>query len=88
MIYDYVCPECSRKTERVCTVEERVTPFRCVNCSTEMVRVPSFGGGLQTEHPAWLDDNVRGAIQDPSQPKITTRTEHDSYCKKQGIAHL
>lgn len=88
MIYVYECPECGRSAERICSVDERETPFYCIECDMEMTRVPSFGGGLKTEHPAWLDHHVRGAIQNPSDAPITTRKEHDTYCKEKGIAHL
>ena len=88
MIYVYECPTCSRSAERICTVDERNEPFHCVECADLMARVPSFGGGLKTEHPVWLDHHVRGSIQDPGDVPITTRKEHDIYCKEKGIVQL
>jgi len=88
MIYEYKCSFCERRTERVCKVNERNDFFHCTECHAVMERVPSFGGGLRTEHPSWLDHHVQGAIADPKAPKLTTRTEHDNYCRERGIAHL
>lgn len=87
MIYEYKCTFCNSTTERVCKVDERNDFFHCTECQAVMERVPSFGGGLKTEHPAWLTHHTNGAISDGS-VNITTRTEHDNYCKERGIAHL
>jgi len=89
MIYEYKCSYCERRTERVCKMDERNHPFHCLECYNEMTRIPSFGGGLKTEHPVWLDQHVRGAIQDPGDKRpITTRKEHDQYCEDRGFVHL
>ena len=88
MIYDYKCFSCDRTTERVCKVDERDDLFFCPECHTVLERIPSFCGSLVTEHPAWLGQGVNDALCDPSAPKLTTRTEHDNYCKERGIAHL
>ena len=89
MIYEYKCSTCGRNDERICKIDERDDSFLCRNCDELMERVPAFGGSLICEHPAWLDHHVQGALQDPSdRRRITTRSEHDRYCKERGIAHL
>ena len=88
MIYEYHCEKCGITVEKVRKVEQRNDPAYCTDCGKEMARVPSFSGGLKTEHPAWLDKHVIGAIQDPSdRRRITTRSEHDAYCAERGIMH-
>jgi hypothetical protein len=87
MLYVYKCLECGNVADRVCSVEERLTPFLCDMCDSEMSRVPSFTGGLKTEHPPWLDHHVKAALCDPGGPQISTRTEHDKLCRERGIAH-
>ena len=87
MIYEYKCSSCGQHADRACKVDERDTPFVCEGCKTDMERIPSFNGGLKTEHPAWLGKGTNEALSDGS-VNITTRTEHDNYCKQRGIAHL
>ena len=88
MIYEYQCQSCNNATERVCRISERNEYFACLECGKEMIRVPSFGGGLKTHHPAWLDNQVRDMIQAPGDRPITTRAEHDAHCKRHDLVHL
>jgi len=87
MIYEYRC-QCGRTAERVCRVSERNAPFICSYCQEDMIRVPSFTGGLKTEHPVWLDDSVRGSLQSKYERPITTRKEHDALCESKGVVQL
>lgn len=39
---------------------------------------------MSTE-PAWINGDLRNAIQGDGEPPITTRKELDDYCKKKDI---
>lgn len=86
MVYVYECPACGGTEERIRSISERNDQVSCMDCADTMKRIPSFNGGLKTEHPAWLDHHVAGSIQQPGEPPLTTRTEHDRYCREKGIS--
>jgi hypothetical protein len=48
-------------------------------------RIVSFQGGLETETAAWIDDNLRGALQGDGERPIETRSQYKTYLKEKGI---
>lgn len=88
MIYEYQCPECETLLECVRRVDERDDILDCDECGATMVRIPSFSGGLLTDHPVWLDHHVKGSLQDTSERPIETRKDHDALCAAKGFVHL
>ena len=87
MIYVYQCPTCKALKERVRKVEQRNNLVNCPICNIQMERIPSFHGGLKTEHPVWLDQHARDVLQVENEAPVTTRKEHDAYCAERGIVH-
>jgi putative FmdB family regulatory protein len=80
MIYMYSCTQCGVSREEVRKVDDRNLPAFCMICGQEMIRVPCYQGGLQTEHPAWLKDTEQGLGK-----TFSTRTEHDRHCRDNGL---
>lgn len=73
--------------ERVRKVAQRNEPVVCPKCERQMERIPSFVGGLNTEHPVWLDQHARDVLQVEGEAPVTTRTEHNAYCAERGIVY-
>ena len=82
MIYVFNCDKCNKFKDVVRKMENRNDPLIC-DCGNEMTRIPCYSGGLNTEHPTWLEESWKGTGH-----KFTTRSEHDKHCRENNIAHL
>ena len=85
-LYDFECTECDHVQELVFKVDECPDMISCSNCRiiseinghniSIAKKIIAFGhGGFQTETPKWIDDGVRGVLQDEAEKPIETRKE-------------
>jgi putative FmdB family regulatory protein len=87
-LYTYHCGSCKQDKDVFLKLSEYDTPVEC--CDKAMTKVPTIGG-IQGDEPAWLDDSVRGALQDTERLRkglekpITTRTEWKRHLKEHNI---
>jgi len=87
-LYDFQCQVCEWVQEEYASMEEELPTVTCCCCGNVAVKIISFNGGLKTDHPAWLDHNVRAALQGDGEKPIETRKEHDAYLKDNGIVQV
>jgi putative FmdB family regulatory protein len=92
-IYEYQCIKCGNITERYYKVDDIQDLVECSKCRHVSVRIISpFVFHSQT--PLWLDDSVRGALQDEDAIKygrekpIETRDEYEKHLKNKGFVPL
>ena len=85
-LYDYECSKCSTKFDKLLSLSEYKTPQSCPDCGGEGIKLMTLGG-IQDEHPVWLDNSVRSQLYDTDSPNIPieTRTEYNRYLKDNGI---
>jgi putative FmdB family regulatory protein len=81
--YDYLCPDCGNVTEQFHRMADKPAEVEC-SCGAMATSLPSIGG-IQSDEPAWLNDEVRGAIQAPDERPITSRTEYNKYLLDKGL---
>ncbi len=84
-IYTYACPYCRADFDDFFGINEVPDVLDCPTCGTPSGRVISFQGGLQTETAPWIDNHLRGALQDDGEKPIETRTDYKNHLKKKGI---
>ena len=83
-LYEFFCTTCGSSTERSFSIADCPGRTPCDNCGEYAGKTISFRGGLQTDHPAWLNDHVREVLQKDGEKPIETRKEHDDYLKANG----
>jgi hypothetical protein len=87
-LYAYHCGQCNKDRDVFLKLSAYNTPVVC--CDIAMTKVPTIGG-IQSDEPVWLDDSVRGALQDTNRIKkgleqpITTRTQWKRHLKEHNI---
>ncbi len=91
-LYDFQCKSCGAVTEQAFGLNSCPNAIKCPYCGWAAPKKISIGhGGIQTEHPVWLDDHVRGALQDDDevaagrQKRIENRTDYNRHLKEHGI---
>jgi putative FmdB family regulatory protein len=89
-LYTYECENCGRIFELTLSLKDHVTTTVCQVCDGDarQILVPGHGG-IQDDHPRWLNDQVRGVLQDTDDPgtrPIETRSDYRWYLKDNGIA--
>ena len=91
-IYDFKCLDCEAQTERVMKVDDSRVGLRCEACGGELGRIIVLGhGGFQSDEPGWLDDQVKGCLQDTdavaagAEKPIETRTDYKRHLREHGI---
>lgn len=89
-LYEYKCPECGTHEEIYCRLSERPTQVPCPapGCSGFAHQIVAFRGGLKTEHPNWLDDSVRWALQTEAERRkrpIQTRSDWERTLKEKNL---
>ena len=100
-IYDYQCQQCGKQYDCFCSIKEYVDGYtpECPDCgSADSKRVIVIGhGGIHCDDGVnipWLNDHVRGALQDEDEVKagrekpIETRGEYKKYLKDNHIAPI
>ena len=91
-LYDFSCLDCKATTERFLKVDDPRTDLRCEQCGGELVRVIVIGhGGFQSTEPRWLDDHVKGCLQDDDevaagrQRPIESRTDYNRHLREHNL---
>lgn len=94
-LYDYKCPVCGEITELFSKIRDMLDIIDCPACGDIAWRIISVGhGGIQGDEPVWLDDSVRGALQDEDEvrlgrePRIETRSDYKRHLRDRGIAEI
>lgn len=78
--YEYLCNECGNVIEEYEKISRRRSAVDCP-CGGNAARIVSRPS-IQSDNPLWLDDHVRGSVQDPADRKIENRTELNRYLKE------
>lgn len=94
-IYEYQCIKCGKITEKFFKVSECDSRplVECDSCRHAAYRIIS-APVVHSEKPLWLDDSVRGALQDEDalrygrEKPIETRAEYEKHLKDNGIVPL
>lgn len=84
--YSYLCNECQNKFDKLLPLSEYKTPQNCPECNGETKKQMTLGG-IQDDHPVWLDQSIRNQLQDTDSPHIPieTRTQYRKYLKDNDI---
>lgn len=79
-LYEYECSECKNEFEEICKVRDRRKDPPCPICGGPGRRVLSTSN-IQTDTPAWIDDQVRTCLGEP----VRTRTELNRVLKEKNL---
>lgn len=82
--YEYACPRCGTQFAEFKKINNRNTA-QCPKCCHNAVNRLVSKVSIQSDQPVWLDDSVRGALQDPSERPIETRGEYNRYLEKNDV---
>ncbi len=86
-LYEYQCQLCNNNFEEIFPLKQWNIKPDCPICGGRSKKLLTLGG-IQDDHPVWLDNSVRDQLQDTDNPNIrpiTTRTEYNNYLKDNGI---
>ncbi len=86
-LYEYKCTKCDNTFEQVLSLENYDKKQDCPKCGQKSKKLISLGG-IQDDHPVWLDNSIIRQLQDnddPSTRTIESRTEYNQYLKDNGI---
>jgi len=88
-LYTYECEECGNIFDMHLRLSEIESQPACEECGGFAKRIITLGhGGIQDDHPVWLDESIRRQLQDTDDPKekpIETRSEYNRFLKDTGI---
>lgn len=91
-LYDFECQSCGHRFEVFGSINHPRHRITCPGCKGWSKRIIVQGhGGFKSENPNWLDDNVRGALQDDDEvragreKRIENRTDYNRHLKENGI---
>jgi len=87
-IYDYECRDCGQEQERIFNIEEKPSEIGCPICRGTAHPIISFNGGVKTEHPTWLDESVRWAIQTEPERHVNpvqTRSQYERVLREKNF---
>lgn len=82
--YEFACSVCGQINEHVCRMDERPDFIQC-HCGCGVAHHVLSLSSIKLDKPVWLDDSVRNAIQDESEPPIETRGQLEKACRDKGI---
>ena len=88
-LYEYECQKCGNTDEKVYPMASFPKTCKCSKCGGRAKKIIS--GYIQRDEPTWLDDAVRGALQDTDNVRagaerpIETRTELNRYLKEHNL---
>ena len=83
-IYHYQCPNCKTEYDQFLKLAEYKTPVPCPTCGYTGKKV--ITAQIQRDEPTWLNDEVRGCLQDTeSEAPIENRSQYKRYLKDNGI---
>ena len=83
-LYEYQCPYCLEISELYFKLAEVPASHPCPVCETEAHKIISCVA-IERVEPTWLDDQVRGAIQDESEPPIQDRQDLQRVVQEKGL---
>mgnify|MGYP006291190413 CR=1 FL=1 len=91
-LYDFKCQKCGHEFDLFMSINHPRTEVACPECKGWTKRIIVAGhGGFQSEEPRWLNDQVRGCLQDDEEiaagreKPLETRTEYKKHLKAHGI---
>ena len=88
-IYTYECENCGRIFDLSMKIEDMASETVCEICDGDAKKIIVPGhGGIQDDHPVWLDNSIRNQLQDTDSPEtipITTRKQYNKYLRDNGI---
>ncbi|OPY82493.1 MAG: Zinc ribbon domain protein [Syntrophorhabdus sp. PtaU1.Bin153] len=88
-LYEYECPN-GHSNDLFFRIADRPETVECPMCGLDAKQVPAIGG-VQGESPAWLTNEVRGALQDTDrvrmkmEPPIETRKQLRDAERRLGV---
>jgi len=89
-LYEYECQTCKNIDERIYPMTKFPKTCKCSKCGEKAKKLGRCGG-IQRDEPTWLDDAVRGALQDTDNVRagterpIETRTDLKRYIKEHNL---
>ena len=88
--YSYECQKCSKTFDKLLPLKRYKGSQACIECGGETKKIITLGhGGIQDDHPKWLDYKIIRQLQDTDDPNIRpieTRREYKNYLEDNGIA--
>jgi len=88
-LYDFECQECENTFDKLLPLKRYKEPQTCSKCGGKTNKILTLGhGGIQDDHPVWLDESIVRQLQDTDNPglnRIESRTEYNNYLKDNGI---
>lgn len=94
-LYDFACTRCENRFETFIPLAQLQKAVACSKCGAWAKRIIVLGhGGFQSTEPKWLDDEVRGCLQDTdavaagTEKPIEDRADYDRYLKQHSIVPL
>lgn len=85
-LYEYKCKKCGNIFEKVFPLERYNERPDCPECNGQSDKTVCIGG-IQDDHPVWLDRSIINQLQDTDSPEtqiISTRTEFNQLLKDTG----
>lgn len=85
-VYEYKCQECESIFDMFFPLKEWDVKPTCPACGGESKK--QLTAQIQRDEPTWLDDGVRGAIQDTDDPTtkpIENRCDYKRHLRDNGI---
>lgn len=84
-LYEYECSQCGNHFDMFFPLREWDFTPACPDCGGEGKKV--LTAQIQRDEPVWLDDSVRGSLQDieAGDRPIENRTQYKRYLKDNGI---
>lgn len=84
-LYEYQCEECTNHFDMFFPLKEWDVIPECPDCGGNGKKVLTCQ--IQRDEPVWLDESVRGALQDmeAGERPIENRTQYKRYLKDNGI---
>lgn len=83
-LYEYQCQKCFKISEQYSKLDSVRDMIPCPNCGNEAHKIIS-NVAIQNVEPKWLDDQVRGAVQDDDEPPIRDRQDLQRVVKEKGL---
>ena len=91
-LYDFECTACGQKQEQFFKMDDCPAEVSC-ECGATARKTFAIGhGGIFSDRPKWLDDGVRGALQDDELLRkgkvepIETREQLNRHLKEHNLA--
>lgn len=83
-LYEFECRKCAHIAEVYHSLLRSQNLTTCEECGGTAVKIIS-APNVQSDTPAWIDQNLRNMIQDDEEPPIETRTQLKKAEEEKGI---